>query len=92
MVNVHTATTALLEFIRNAGLIAAQFLSRLEFLLRDQLLALGLPRLAQTLILIAVTAILVLGTFRLFIGLLRIGALVILLLIASRLVIALAQG
>lgn len=60
--------------------------------MRDLLLTIGLPRPAQTLVLIAVTAVLLLGAARLLIGLLRIAAVLLLLLIALHLAASLAQG
>ncbi len=92
MVNVHTASTALLEFIRDSALLIGQQLSRFEALLRDQLLTVGLSPLAQTVVLIAIVAFLATAALRLFVGLLRIATVLILLLIALHLVVASARG
>jgi hypothetical protein len=92
VVNVHTATTALLEFLRQVGVVTANLLSAFEYTLRDQLLDLGVPRTVQTVILVAIMALLVVGAARLFVGLFRVAAVAVLLLIALHLVLASIQG
>ncbi len=92
MVNVHTASTALLEFIRDSAILIAQQLSRFEGLLRDQLLTIGLSPLAQTVVMVAVVAFLAVTALRLFAGLLRFAVVLVLLLVALHLVAASARG
>jgi hypothetical protein len=92
VVNVHTATKALFEFLREAGAITGNVLSVFENALRDQLLALGVPRTIQTMILVAIMALLVLAALRLFVGVLRVAAVAVLLLIAIHFVVASMHG
>jgi hypothetical protein len=92
VLNVHTATTALLGFLRDTGKITGNALDNFEHSLRVQLLELGVPRTVQTMILVVIMALLVIGAVRLFVGLLRVAAVAVLLLIAMQLVVASVQG
>jgi hypothetical protein len=91
-VNVHTATTALLEFLRDAGAFIANLLNDFEYSLRDHLLDLGVPRTVQTVILVAITTLLILGAVRMFAGLIRVAVVLVLVLIAIHLVVPSLQG
>ena len=88
MVNVHTATTALLEFLQHAGVVTVHAVSKGENWLREQLLGLGLPRNAQTVILVAMIALLIVSAVRLVAGLLRVAVLLVLSLIAIHILVA----
>jgi hypothetical protein len=87
--NVHTATTALFGFLRQVGAVIAKLLSDFEYLLRDQLLDLGVPRTAQTVILVAIMALLTMGAVRLLVGLIRVAVVLVLVLIAIHFVLPL---
>jgi hypothetical protein len=63
------------------GLIVAAIVT-IELWLRGQLAHLGLPQNAQTVILIAATAILIIAALRLFGGLIRVAVVLVLVIIA----------
>jgi hypothetical protein len=80
--NLQTAIDGLLKLIVQFGVAVIAILTGLEVWLRTQLRHLGVPPSAQTLILLAVAALLVLGSWRLFGGIIRVAVLLILVLIA----------
>jgi hypothetical protein len=92
LVNVHTASTALLQFVRQVGVTSVNLLCDFEYALRGQLLDLGVPRTAQTVILVVIMALFVVGAVRLFAGLIRVAVVMVLLLIATQLVMASLHG
>ena len=70
----------------------AAILTELELWLRSELQQFGAPHAVQTLILLAVAAVLVVGSLQLFGGLIRIAVVLILLLIAIHIVMPIIQG
>jgi Flp pilus assembly protein TadB len=84
---LETAIGVLIELLRQFSAMAAAFLTQLEELLRSQLQQFGVPQAVQTLIFVAIAAILILWSLRLFGGLFRIAALLVLLLIAAHIVL-----
>lgn len=92
MGNLQDAIDTLLQVFRQLGDAVVGLLTALELWLRGQLQELGVPHAIQTLILLAVAVVLVLGTLRLFGGLIRIVVVLILLLIAIHIVMPVIQG
>jgi hypothetical protein len=90
--NLENAIDALLNLLKQFGLAVAAILTSLELWLRSELQQLGVPHAFQTLILLVVAAILVLGSLRLFGGLIRVAVVLILLLIAIHIVLPVIQG
>ncbi len=74
------------------GLAVAAILTELELWLRGELRQLGVPQTAQTLVLLVVAALLVLGAWRLFGGLIRLAVVLVLLLIAIHIVMPVIRG
>ncbi len=92
MGNFENAINTLLGLLKQFGLAVAALLTALEFWLRGVLQQFGVPHPLQTVILVAVAAILVLGALRLFGGLIRIAVVLILLLIAIHIIMPIVQG
>jgi hypothetical protein len=90
--NLQTAIDTLLKLLIQFGVAVAAILTEFELLLRGELQLLGVPHTIQTLILLAVAALLVLGSLRLFGGLIRIAVVLILVLIAIHIVMPVIQG
>jgi hypothetical protein len=90
--NLKAAVDAVLRLLMQIGIALAALLTGLELWLRQELQRLGVPHAAQTVILIVVTALLILGSLRLFGGLLRFAAVLILVLIVLDLVVPVLQG
>lgn len=90
--DLRTAIDSLLRLLTQFGVAIAAILTAVEVWLREQLQHLGVPHTVQTLILVLVAAILVLGSLRLFAGLIRIAAVLILVLIAIHIVAPVIQG
>jgi hypothetical protein len=90
--NLQTAVDTLLKLLMQFGVAVAAILTELELLLRGELQQLGVTHQVQTLILLAVAALLVLGALRLFGGLIRIAVVLILVLIAIHVVMPVVQG
>jgi len=90
--NLQTAIDTLLNLLSQLGVAVAAILTELELWLRGELQQFGVPRPLQTVILLAVAAVLVLGSLRLFGGLIRIAVVLILLLIAIHIVLPVIQG
>lgn len=92
MGNFENAINTLLALLKQFGLAVAALLTALELWLRSVLQQFGVPHTLQTVILVAVAAILVLGALRLFGGLIRIAVVLILLLIAIHIIMPVVQG
>jgi hypothetical protein len=90
--NLRTAIDSLLSLLTQFGMAIAAMLTDLELWLREELQQLGVPHTAQTLLLLAVAVLLVLGSLRLFAGIIRIAAVLILVLIAIHIVAPVIQG
>jgi hypothetical protein len=90
--NFENAINTLLALLKQFGLAVAALLTALELWLRSVLQQFGVPHTLQTVILVAVAAILVLGALRLFGGLIRIAVVLILLLIAIHIIMPVVQG
>jgi hypothetical protein len=90
--NLQNAIDTLLRLLTQFGLVVAAALAELELWIRGQLQQLGLPHAVQTVLLLAVAAVLVLGAFRLFGGVIRIAVVLILLLVAIHIVMPVIQG
>jgi hypothetical protein len=86
------AINTLLDLLKQFAMAVAAILTSLELWLRAELQALGVPHTVQTLVLLVVAAILVLGSLRLFGGLIRVAVVLILLLIAIHIVMPVVQG
>ncbi|HEX3575267.1 MAG TPA: hypothetical protein VHU42_11765 [Rhodopila sp.] len=92
MGNFENAINTLLDLLKQFAMAVAAILTSLELWLRAELQALGVPHTVQTLVLLVVAAILVLGSLRLFGGLIRVAVVLILLLIAIHIVMPVVQG
>lgn len=92
MANLQNAIDTLLRLLTQFGLVVAAALTELELWIRGQLQQLGLPHGVQTVLLLAVAAILVLSALRLFGGVIRIAVVLILLLVAIHIVMPVIQG
>jgi hypothetical protein len=90
--NFQDAIDTLLQVFRQLGDAIVGLLTALELWLRGQLQQLGVPHTIQTVILLAVAVVLVLGTLRLFGGLIRVVVVLILLLIAIHIILPVIQG
>jgi hypothetical protein len=90
--NLQTTIDSLLKLLTRFGVALAAILTGLELWLRDELRLMGVPQTAQTLILLAVAVLLILGSLRLFGGLIRIAAVLILMLIAIHILLPVVQG
>ncbi len=90
--NLQNAIDTLLRLLTQFGLVVAAALTELELWIRGQLQQLGLPHGVQTVLLLAVAAILVLSALRLFGGVIRIAVVLILLLVAIHIVMPVIQG
>jgi hypothetical protein len=90
--NLQAAIASLLQPLKQLGLALAAILTQLELLLRSQLQQLGVPQALQTVLLLAVAVILVLGALRLFGGFIRVAVVLILLLVAIHIVLPVLPG
>jgi hypothetical protein len=90
--NFVSAINTLLALLKQFGRAIAALLTALELWLRSVLVQFGVPHTLQTVILVGVAAILVLGSLRLFGGLIRIAVVLILLLIAIHIIMPVVQG
>jgi hypothetical protein len=75
---------SLLQLLTQLGDLAVSGLKAIELWLRDQLTSLGVPPELQTIIMLALAALLVLLVVRAFGGLIRVVVLLVLLLVAVR--------
>jgi hypothetical protein len=89
---LQTAIDALLNLLTQFGLAVATILTEFELWLRGVLQQIGVPHTLQTVLLLAVAAVLVLGSLRLFGGIIRIAVILVLLLIAIHIVMPVIQG
>jgi L-asparagine transporter-like permease len=89
---LRTAIDSLLGLLTQFGVALAATLTAVELWLREQPQHLGVPHTVQTLVLVTVAAVLVLGSLRLFAGLIRVAAVLILVLIAIHIVAPVIQG
>jgi hypothetical protein len=89
---LQTAIGTLLRVLTQFGLAVAALLTAFEIWLRGVLQQLGVPHVLQTVLLLAVAAVLVLGSLRLFGGIIRVGVVLILLLIAIHIIMPVVQG
>lgn len=80
---------SLLQLLIRLGNIIVAAIVVVELWLRAQLTHLGLPSAVQTVILLALAALLILASLRLFGGLIRVAAVLILILIAIHIVMPL---
>ena len=92
MGNLQTAIDSLLKLLVQLGVALAAILTGLELWLRGELRHFGVPHSVQTLILLVLAALLILGSWRLLGGLIRIAVVLILLLIAIHIVMPIVQG
>ena len=92
MGNFVSAINTLLALLKQFGRAIAALLTALELWLRSVLVQFAVPHTLQTVILVGVAAILVLGSLRLFGGLIRIAVVLILLLIAIHIIMPVVQG
>jgi hypothetical protein len=92
MGNLTNAIDELLQGFRQLGDAVVGLLTALELWLRSELQRLGVPHSVQTLILLTVAVVLVLGTLRLFGGLIRVVVVLILLVIAIHIMMPIIQG
>lgn len=90
--NLQSVINALLKLLTQLGLTLAAILTGLELWLRDELRQMGVPPAAQTLILLVVAVVLILGSLRLFGDLIRVAAVLILMLIAIHILLPVIQG
>ncbi|HEY0184029.1 MAG TPA: hypothetical protein VGC09_14570 [Rhodopila sp.] len=82
---------SLLDLLIGLGNIIVAALISVELWLRAQLGQLGLPPAVQTVILIAVAVLLVIGALRLFGGLIRVAVVLVLILIAIHVLLPVLQ-
>ena len=82
MANLQHAVDTLLKLIMQFGFAVAALLGGFEIWLRGQLQHMGVPHTLQTVVLIVVAVVLVLGSLRLFGGLIRVVVVLILLAMA----------
>jgi hypothetical protein len=81
----------LLEFLVRLGDLIVGVIVTIELWLRAQLMQLGVAPPVQTIILIALAAVLILGSLRLFGGLIRVAVVLILILIAIHVLMPVLQ-
>jgi hypothetical protein len=90
--NLESAIAGLLQILKQLGLALAAILTALELMLRQELQKLGVAQNLQTVILLAVAVILVLGALRLFGGVIRIAIVLVLLLVAIHIALPVIPG
>jgi hypothetical protein len=81
------AINSLLQLLIGLGNLIISALIAIEIWLRDHLAQFGLPPNVQTIIMLCVAAVLILGALRLFGGLIRVGVVIILILVAIHIVL-----
>ena len=92
MGNLQSAINSLLQFLKQFNVVIANLLMHLEYWLRRQLQDIGVPHTLQTVILLGVAVLLVVGALRLFAGLLRVAVVLILILLVIHLVMPVVQN
>jgi hypothetical protein len=90
--NLQSAINSLLQFLKQFSVVIANLLMQLEYWLRRQLQDIGVPHTLQTVILLGVAVLLVVGALRLFAGLLRVAVVLILILLVIHLVMPVVQN
>jgi hypothetical protein len=80
------AINSLLQLLLRLGSLIISALIAIEIWIRDHLAQFGLPPNVQTIIMLAVAAVLIVGSLRLFGGLIRVGVVIILILVAIHIV------
>ncbi len=82
MDSLNHAVETLLHLVVQAGNLIVAGIIAIELWLRGQLAALGLPPAIQTVLLIALAALLIVAALRLFGGLIRVAVILVVILIA----------
>jgi hypothetical protein len=82
---------SLLDLLIELGNLIVAGIVTVELWLRAQLMQFGVPPTIQTVILLALAALLIIGCLRLFGGLIRIAVVLVLILIAIHIVMPLIQ-
>lgn len=77
----------LLHYLVQIGRLLMSAVLALELWIRGELSQAGLPPAVQTVLMLAVAALLIIGALRLFGGLIRVGVVLVLLLIAIHIVL-----
>jgi hypothetical protein len=88
---VQSGPSSLLQFLRQLSGVIAALLGDVEDWLHGQMQDLGVPPLLQTMILLGVAVLLIVGAVRLFAGLARVGVVLILVLLTLHLVMPAIQ-
>jgi hypothetical protein len=78
------AVNSLLQLLMQLGELVVSGLKAIELWVRTQLTTVGVPAELQTVIMLALAALLILGVVRVFGGLIRIVVVLVLLLVAAR--------
>lgn len=89
--NVARTIEALLRFVLYLGGVIVAAIIAIEYWLREQLTQLHVPRATQTVVLVLLTVLLVIGSLRLFGGLIRLALVVVLMLIAIDVIVPMVQ-
>lgn len=92
MSQFQAAIDTLLKLLIQFALAIAAVLTEVELWFRGVLQQLGVPHTYQTVLLLLVAVVLVLGSLRLFGGIVRIAVVLILVLIAIHIVMPVLQG
>ncbi len=82
----------LLTLLANIAEIILAAIVAVELWLRSALRLLGAPPLVQTIVLIALAIVLILGSIRLFSGIIRIGVVLVLILIVMHIIMPVVSG
>ena len=82
----------LLTLLANIAEIILAAIVAVELWLRSALRLLGAPPLVQTIVLIALGIVLILGSIRLFSGIIRIGVVLVLILIVMHIIMPVVSG
>jgi hypothetical protein len=89
--NLRQVTDNLLQFLIRLGDLIVGLIVTLELWLRAQLMQLGVAPPMQTVILVALAAVLILGSLRLFGGLIRVAVVLVLILIGLHILMPILQ-
>lgn len=76
---------SLLRFLRELSELMAALLIQVEYWLRGQMQDVGVPPLLQTMVLVSVAILLIVGAVRFFAGLVRVAVVLVLVLLALHL-------
>jgi hypothetical protein len=91
MDNFRDVINSLLQLLIRLGDLIVAGIVTVELWLRDQLTQFGVPQNIQTVILLALAAVLIIGSLRLFGGLIRVAVVLVLILVAIHVVMPLVQ-